>query len=741
MSRLAQQPDNISIMTTSKISLSIYGNRISSAGWMPEVLLNNPRFDLENAHAAGVCGCNSFYYVLRIVPEYTMYVLAFTNVKSYGASRAGALKIGISIPRGYRIQGNVSPYDVLEELKQVIIDKALTPIIGARDGYNFKQEFLPQQVFEAILEKYPLESVRAPYRPMNDASSQVGLWLLRNEQIRELFRDVQYPELAMYKQVVVANNCDAECTYARISGLEVPRQPKYAIYLNGRDITSFIPGYSYRPDDLIRFNVTELSQNPQYDKSAYMDKVMTFTIRDVKDGRVPEARVEEAMERISVAAKPEERREEYTVEITGCNKHEAALNALDVMVNGTSIAVSKQGNIVLVGQKNINPKFTARSNKASFRVLNNGIGNVLGKTITFKVEEVKIQKPVEPKPLSKNATFVYTITLEDKRDVKNYERPYVVKFRNKDRVYKERCSFTPATAKKGDKNKYAYECKFVFPMDWTGQYWISFDTDYVRYKPKSMNWVSDSCNRLEVKQNDTAKISWLKDMLRSRGFGMFALLLVVAALSALATKWLMPSEAPTDAAVEAVVELATTGQQSDNQGNTADEPTSDIDKTIADYNAKLDQIDVTFDDIEKMRQAWDEKRKDWDKDKYKESGKKLFDRLTAYVNIVRAINGANIQLIQKEVRNAETALTDKQLEVVRSIYSSGDNKNGAPVLYDGKKVKKIEAALKGKNGQATSFSALERLLAKCTNKSNDSASHLLKNEAEQENNKEEIPVL
>ena len=76
MSRLAQQTDNINTMTTSKISLSIYGNRISSAGWMPEVLLNNPRFDLENAHAAGVCGCNSFYI--------TVPLLAAIQLAAYG---------------------------------------------------------------------------------------------------------------------------------------------------------------------------------------------------------------------------------------------------------------------------------------------------------------------------------------------------------------------------------------------------------------------------------------------------------------------------------------------------------------------------------------------------------------------------------------------------------------------------------------------------------------------------------
>lgn len=260
-----------------KISLMIYGTRLSTSGWEPLVMLNNPPFPpLANMGVAGV-GENSTYYTFRIDQNYTQYTLVYNPkyIKAHAAQRAGALKVSISIPKGYKLEGDASPYNVFIDIQRTLEEHALSRIVGKQGAFEFKATFPSDEVFAQVLNSFRLVEAKMPHRPMSSTSTEVGMIIADDSLCDILFKDIQYPEFSQYKEIVIAQFGESDNI---IKNLDIPRKPKYEIYVNNTVITRHIQSYNYGYNDAIIIDILRLLG---YDKRAYEGEILEFTVNEV----------------------------------------------------------------------------------------------------------------------------------------------------------------------------------------------------------------------------------------------------------------------------------------------------------------------------------------------------------------------------------------------------------------------------------------------------------------------------
>ena len=97
----------------SSLSLYIYGNKHSDSGFAPILVIGTP-LALADSFYPGFESCPEFY-VLHTTETQTLYTVVRNGVSSIGAARTGSFKMALGVPRGMKLAGGVSPYDVLTE--------------------------------------------------------------------------------------------------------------------------------------------------------------------------------------------------------------------------------------------------------------------------------------------------------------------------------------------------------------------------------------------------------------------------------------------------------------------------------------------------------------------------------------------------------------------------------------------------------------------------------------------------
>ena len=156
-------------MDSNKIALKINGNPSANAGYASIGMHNSPLFQLPDGAAA--VGNVPFYFTIFIEPRFTQYTIVHNNVKSFGAQRDGALKIAISIPAGYKLSNNISPYDVLMQVDQrfraAFLKEGFQPGTFQYAKENITSDEL-QRVIYPVIDQYStmLVNVGASHRPM-----------------------------------------------------------------------------------------------------------------------------------------------------------------------------------------------------------------------------------------------------------------------------------------------------------------------------------------------------------------------------------------------------------------------------------------------------------------------------------------------------------------------------------------------------------------------------------------------
>ena len=253
------------------ISVKVSGNPAPNGGFGPLIMFNNPRFELKDVFYGGF-ESNSHYFSIRIDQSQVVYKIVKNKVRSHGAIRAGALSLAFSIPKGYKVNG-YTPYEVLTDLLDTFLKNCMTCRDEQAGTYEFNDVRVPLDALDETAQKYTLIESESPWHTM---SNDVRIGCIQAEEIRieQLINDVQYDEFEKYSEVLIAENVGDNCTFNRITGLEIPRRPVYTIVVDN-DSNSIKKTKEVDKDITIEPNV---------DSRYYKWEPIKFTISELLNG-------------------------------------------------------------------------------------------------------------------------------------------------------------------------------------------------------------------------------------------------------------------------------------------------------------------------------------------------------------------------------------------------------------------------------------------------------------------------
>lgn len=274
-------------MANSNISVRVNGRPASNSGHIPLVSINSPQFQLEDKEYVGF-NDNSYFFTVKIAENYVMYKLVKNNVRSHNAIRPSTFHIAFSIPKGYQLANEVTPYDVLKTLLEFFLDKCLECKDSIRGTYEFKDGLVDQHVLDEVVSSFSIIPSETPWRIMNTKGS-IGYYLGDDQTIKQILADVQYPEFQNFSEIVFANSANGS-TYVPIDKLEVPRKIAYSLYIDNQ------------PEGVVIDESRPISISSHEDPICYTNKTLTFTIEEALASKVSEhVNINKAAETIRVS--------------------------------------------------------------------------------------------------------------------------------------------------------------------------------------------------------------------------------------------------------------------------------------------------------------------------------------------------------------------------------------------------------------------------------------------------------
>lgn len=327
------------------ISIRVIGSPDASSGYQKAgiYIYNSPQFFISDEMYNGMAD-NSYFFVVQIEPNEVVYQLVKNKVYSYGVAREARLKIGISIPKGYKLSGNVSPYDVLIKLKDTWLTRCMICNDTISETYTYSRPVIETNILDDIASTFMLVPDSGSYRPMNIGANNVGIVVVNNDdQIRQLLNDVQYNAFGNFSEVLVAKAIRPECTYTKIQGIDIPRQPQYTVQdSKGR---SKIVNNVYEP---IRWSGNE-------DDTCYTNQTINFTIIELIDGKHIEGVSINTMEEtvfvdLKTLSKPRTKKVYIDVEPKNAARY---VNAMDFTIhyNGIKLDINNDLSFTLTGKQ------------------------------------------------------------------------------------------------------------------------------------------------------------------------------------------------------------------------------------------------------------------------------------------------------------------------------------------------------------------------------------------------------
>lgn len=190
---------------------------------------------------------NSYFFSIKIEPTQTIYKIIKNNVRSNGSVRQGSLVIAMSIPKGYKLDNNITPYDVLKKLLDTFISLCMTCKDQATGTYEYNSGIIKPTILDDVAKEYRLVPHVGPHRVMRVDTQNIGYITVDEAKIRQLMSDVQYSTFANFSEVLIATSSTA-VNYAHIANIEIPRVKEFRI-IDGvknntviRDLNSLITG-------------------------------------------------------------------------------------------------------------------------------------------------------------------------------------------------------------------------------------------------------------------------------------------------------------------------------------------------------------------------------------------------------------------------------------------------------------------------------------------------------------------
>ena len=260
-------------MANSNISVRVNGRPASNSGHIPLVSINSPQFQLEDKEYVGF-NDNSYFFTVKIVENYVIYKLVKNNVRSHNAIRPSTFHIAFSIPKGFQLANENTPYDVLKTLLDVFLNKCLECKDTVRGTYEFKDGLVDQHVLDEAASSFSIIPCETPWRVMNTKGS-IGYYIGDDQTIKQILADIQYPEFQKFSEIVLANSSNGS-TYAPIDNLEIPRKIAYSLYIDNQ------------LEGVVTDEAVPISINSHEDPICYTNKTLTFTIEEALAGKVSE---------------------------------------------------------------------------------------------------------------------------------------------------------------------------------------------------------------------------------------------------------------------------------------------------------------------------------------------------------------------------------------------------------------------------------------------------------------------
>ena len=260
-------------MANSNISVRVNGRPASNSGHIPMVSINSPQFQLEDKEYVGF-NDNSYFFTVKIVENYVIYKLVKNNVRSHNAIRPSTFHIAFSIPKGFQLANENTPYDVLKTLLDVFLNKCLECKDTVRGTYEFKDGLVDQHVLDEAASSFSIIPCETPWRVMNPKGS-IGYYIGDDQTIKQILADIQYPEFQKFSEIVLANSSNGS-TYAPIDNLEIPRKIAYSLYIDNQ------------LEGVVTDEAVPISINSHEDQICYTNKTLTFTIEEALAGKVSE---------------------------------------------------------------------------------------------------------------------------------------------------------------------------------------------------------------------------------------------------------------------------------------------------------------------------------------------------------------------------------------------------------------------------------------------------------------------
>lgn len=288
-------------MANSNISVRVNGRPASNGGHIPLVSINSPQFLLEDKEYVGF-NDNSYFFTVKIVENYVIYKLVKNNVRSHNAIRPSTFHIAFSIPKGFQLANENTPYDVLKTLLDVFLNKCLECKDTVRGTYEFKDGLVDQHVLDEAASSFSIIPCETPWRVMNTKGS-IGYYIGDDQTIKQILADIQYPEFQKFSEIVLANSSNGS-TYAPIDNLEIPRKIAYSLYIDNQ------------LEGVVTDEAVPISINSHEDPICYTNKTLTFTIEEALAGKVSEhVYINKAAETIRVSTQRLAAERETTTQI------------------------------------------------------------------------------------------------------------------------------------------------------------------------------------------------------------------------------------------------------------------------------------------------------------------------------------------------------------------------------------------------------------------------------------------
>ena len=203
------------------ISLNIYGNKEANIGFSQILTVGDIR-PLPDESQPGFEG-NQEYYIIQNEATGTTFSVVPTRVHSRDSLRLGSLRIAITLPAGTAIEGDVSPFTVLDEVYRLYVSTCMKQ---GFDSLEYNGLDADRNAFAAVLAKYPLVNKPRPCRPM---TGQTAACVVADAaSVCQLFADTQYAEFVPYSRIYVAA---VNGSTLPVLNVAIPRQPLYTVYL------------------------------------------------------------------------------------------------------------------------------------------------------------------------------------------------------------------------------------------------------------------------------------------------------------------------------------------------------------------------------------------------------------------------------------------------------------------------------------------------------------------------------